>query len=160
MSELDAKQVLAMILLGVFLIVLVRYLMTYLKEKRFSTIADIVSSSDFDNLTDSQKEIFIEHINLKDEQLKYDSDVYKLQMRVYGSISLFFIVSALVIAIRIFLAALSNFNNSLPLIGAIEQIPLAFIWFFGAVVFSVLRANAVKNLDIAIMLEKSSLKID
>ena len=131
-----------------------------MKARRFNKVADIVSSSDFNNLNDSQKVIFLKHIREQGDQLKYDSRTYKIQKFVYGSISLFFIVSALIAAIKIFLAALAYPNNALSLVGAIEQAPLAFIWFFGAVVFSILRANAMKNLDIAIMLEKGGLKID
>lgn len=160
MDELDTKQVLSMILLGIFVIFLIRYLMTSLKEKRFNRIVDIVSSSDFDSLSDNQKDIFLKHIKEQGDQLKYDSSTYKMQKFVYGSISLFFIVSALIVAIKIFLAALAYFNNELPVVGAIDQAPIAFVWFFGAVVFSILRANAMKNLDIAIMLEKGGLKID
>lgn len=124
-----------------------------LRARRFNHIADIISSSSFDDLNNNQKNIFIEHIKEQGDQLKYDSSTYKIQRFVYGSISLFFIVSALIMAIKIFLAALAYFNNELPVVGAIDQAPIAFIWFFGAVVFSILRANATKNLDIAIMLE-------
>lgn len=154
MIVLDAKQaVLTIFFLGVAIFFLVRYLVMSLRARRFNHIADIISSSSFDDLNNNQKNIFIEHIKEQGDQLKYDSSTYKIQRFVYGSISLFFIVSALIMAIKIFLAALAYFNNELPVVGAIDQAPIAFIWFFGAVVFSILRANATKNLDIAIMLE-------
>lgn len=161
MIELDARQAaIAMFFLVMAIFFIGRYFMITLKARRFNKVADIVSSSNFDNLSDIQKSVFLKHIKEQGDQLKYDSSTYKIQRFVYGSISLFFIVSALIMAIKIFLAALAYFNNELPVVGAIDQAPIAFVWFFGAVVFSILRANAMKNLDIAIMLEKGGLKID
>lgn len=155
MIELNARQaVIAIFFLGIAIFFISSYFLIFLKARRFGRVSDIVSSSNFNNLNDNQKEVFLNYIKEQGDQLKYDSSTYKMQRFIYGLISLFFIVSALITAIKIFLAALAYFNNTLPLVGAIEQAPLAFIWFFGAVVFSILRANATKNLDIAIMLEK------
>lgn len=146
MDELDTKQVLAMILLGIFVIFLIRYLMASLKEKRFNRIVDIVSSSDFDNLTDSQKEIFIDHINLQGKQLKYSSDIYKLQMCVYGLIRFFFCAATAITLIK----TLAQFGMD----DVINKGLLAGIWCLGAVIFYTLFANATKNFEIALVKDK------
>lgn len=159
MIVLDAKQaVLTIFFLGVAIFFLVRYLVMSLRARRFNHIADIISSSSFDDLNNNQKNIFIEHIREQGDQLKYDSGIYKIQRFVYGSISLFFSVSAFITLIQVLSSALAYFNVIQSLGNAIQfdfnasfiqQTPLVFIWCFGAAVFYILYLNATKNLDFA-----------
>lgn len=56
MIELDARQAaIAMFFLVMAIFFIGRYFMITLKARRFNKVADIVSSSNFDNLSDIQK---------------------------------------------------------------------------------------------------------
>lgn len=72
----DIEWLLSTLLFCLVLIFIAKYFLTLLKFRRFKRMAGIVRSNEFKSLTDSQKEIAVDHFTGRYGQLKYGSDIY------------------------------------------------------------------------------------
>lgn len=83
--------------------------------------------------------------------LKHSSSVYKIQIYVYGSICYFFCAVTMILITKLFLKS----GIDAPLF---KIAPLPTILCLGAVIFYVLFSKAIKNHEVALILESNIFK--
>lgn len=161
------------ILIGLFVFIVyktVRYIISFLKLRRFERLLEITRSKDFDSLTDKQKSIFIDFMDLNKDsikyedqiyKLKYDSQTYSLQRSFYLFIAFIFSLALLFSIVLLGLDMITNFSelnsSSAPFklvnekLSAIflNRIPLILIFQFAVLIFYRLSKKARVNYNYA-----------
>lgn len=147
----------------------VKYIISFLKLRRFERLLEITRSKDFDSLTDKQKSIFVDFVDLNKDsmkyedqmyKLKYDSQTYSLQRLVYLFIALIFSLALLFNMVLLGLDMISHFSQlnssaasklSIDELSTIllNRIPLILIFQFAVLVFYRLSKKARINYNYA-----------